>query len=303
MKPAAPRDLAASVRQRLLNLAKSRGEDFNFVLIRYALERLLYRLSQSRHADAFILKGAMLFPLWAGSPHRATKDMDLLGHGPPRLDRLAQVFREISTISAEDGLSFLPETVEATQIREGAIYDGIRVTMQARLGNARVHLQVDVGFGDAVTPEPQQAEYPTLLDMPAPRVRIYPREAVIAEKLQAMVELGLANSRMKDFFDVWFLSRHFEFDSATLASAIRATFDRRKTPLPAELPTALTAAFAEDRAKQTQWRALGTKGRLAEEAASLADVVAQIRGFLEPVIAAAAGRAAPDHWKPAQGWH
>jgi hypothetical protein len=170
--PTAPKNLAASVRQRLLNLAKARGEDFTFVLQRYALERLLFRLGQSRHARAFVLKGAMLFPLWFGGPHRATKDMDLLGHGPPDLDRLVAVFREIVSTPAEDGLQFHPDTIRALAIREDAIYDGVRVTLLARLEAARLSLQVDVGFGDAVTPAPEEVEYPTLLDLPAPDPRL-----------------------------------------------------------------------------------------------------------------------------------
>jgi predicted nucleotidyltransferase component of viral defense system len=278
------KNLAASVRQRLLNLAKARGEDFTFVLQRYALERLLFRLGQSRHAQAFVLKGAMLFPLWSGGPHRATKDMDLLGHGTPDLDRLVAVFREIVSTPAEDGLQFPPDTIRALAIREDAIYDGVRVTLMARLDAARLPLQVDVGFGDAVTPAPEEVEYPTLLDLPAPRIRVYRREVAIAEKLQAMVERGLPNSRMKDFFDVWFLARNFEFDAVTLAGAIRATFARRATPLPSDPPTALTPTFGDDPSKQTQWRAFLPKTRPTDTPPSLPEVVEGLKDFLWPVL-------------------
>jgi hypothetical protein len=171
MKPTGPRNLGPSVRQRLLNLAKERREDFNFVLLRYGLERLLYRLGTSKHAGTFILKGAMLFPLWSGNPHRSTRDMDLLGSGPPELDRLVSVFREVASIHGDDGIVFLPETVKAEAIREDAIYDGIRLTLEAHLDAARISLQVDVGFGDSVTPAPVETDYPTLLKLPAPHVR------------------------------------------------------------------------------------------------------------------------------------
>lgn len=304
MKAGGLKDLSASVRQRLLNLAKARGEEFTFVLLRYGLERLLYRLGQSRHAGQFILKGAMLFPLWSGNPHRATKDMDLLGHGPPDLARLQAAFREIVSVPVEDGLLFLPETIRAIEIRADAIYDGVRVTLEARLGAARLALQVDVGFGDAVTPAPQETDYPTLLDMPAPRLRVYPREAVIGEKLHAMIDLGLGNSRMKDFFDIWFLSKNFEFDGAVLAPAVRATFDRRDTVVPSELPVALTQVFADDRGKQAQWTAFINRARLGSSPVDLADVVVQLRRFLEPVLIAAKepAKARAARWSPGRGW-
>ena len=224
-----PRNLPASVRSRLLALAKSRGEDFTFVLMRYGLERLLFRLGRSAHAHEFVLKGAMLFPLWSGNPHRSTKDLDLLGFGSPDASRLVRVFREVVAIPVPDGIEFLPETVKAVPIREDAIYDGIRVTLEALLTAARMHLQVDVGFRDAVVPAPLETSYPTMLDVPAPVLRAYPREAVIAEKLHAMVDLGLANSRMKDFFDLWFLASNFSFDGGTLGESVRSTFGRRAT--------------------------------------------------------------------------
>jgi predicted nucleotidyltransferase component of viral defense system len=285
VKSQAPRDMAASVRQRLLNLAKERGEDFNFILLRYGLERLLFRLGESRHAGSFVLKGAMLFPLWSGSPHRATKDMDLLGDGPPQVDRLVDIFREIAAIPATDGVVFLPETVRGGLIREEAVYDGIRVMLQGRLGVARLALQVDIGFGDAVTPVPTEAAYPVLLaDTPVPHLRVYARETAIAEKVEAMVQLGMANSRMKDFFDVWFLARNFEFDQGILRAAIRATFERRRTPLPNEMPLALTTTFATDAGKATQWRAFVAKARIVEAPPDLGEVIRVAAEFLEPVL-------------------
>jgi len=303
VKSGTPRDRAASVRQRLLNIAKERREEFNFVLLRYGLERLLFRLGQSRYAGSFVLKGAMLFPLWSGSPHRATKDMDLLGSGPPDIARFIDIFREVAATEVDDGVTFLPGTVAGASIREEAIYDGIRITLDGRLGVARIPLQVDVGFGDAVTPAPVETSYPVILpDMPVPRLRVYARETAIAEKVEAMVALGLGNSRMKDFFDIWFLSRTFEFEEATFGAAIRATFARRQTPLPDEVPVALTTAFAEDPSKATQWRAFIGRSRAVGAAPSLLEVTETLRALLHPIFNPDAQRAtSPRVWKPGEG--
>jgi predicted nucleotidyltransferase component of viral defense system len=298
-----PRDVAASVRQRLLNLAKQRGEEFTFVLTRFALERLLFRLGQSQHAGLFVLKGAMLFPLWSGSSHRATKDMDLLGYGPPDRSRMVTTFRDLAAMAADDGLVFDPDSVAAIQIREDAVYDGIRVTLTAYLSAARIPLQIDVGFGDDVTPTPVEVPYPTLLDLPPPILRVYPRETVIAEKLHAMVDLGMGNSRMKDFFDLWFLARNFQFDRETLAKAVRATFKRRQTPMPLQPPVGLTAVFAEDPVKQKQWGAFVAKSRLAENPDGLGDVVAKLSEFLWPVLNTVAPGQQVGTWSATRGWH
>ena len=296
------RNLGASVRARLLDLARKSGDEFNFVLTRYGLERLLFRLA-STHGAQFVLKGAMLFPIWSGSPHRATRDMDLLGYGPPNLDVIADTFRDIAAVPANDGVVFLPETVKVTEIREDAIYDGMRVTLEGRLDRAEIHIQVDIGFGDDITPLPTETNYPTLLSMPAPVLRVYPRETVVAEKFHTMVDLGQVNSRMKDFYDIWFLAGGFEFDGALLGAALRATFARRKTALPAILPFALTTEFANDQQKQIQWRAFVAKARLPHKTLTLADVNARLRAFLMPVLASLvqADRRLGT-WSPARGW-
>lgn len=302
MKSKPPRDRAASVRQHLLNLAKERGDEFNFVLLRYGLERLLFRLGGSRHAETFVLKGAMLFPLWSGSPHRATKDMDLLGSGPPDIQRFVDVFGEVARVDVDDGVILLPDTVAGVAIREEAVYDGIRITLEGRLGAAKLPLQIDVGFGDAVTPAPLEASYPVLLiDMPAPRLRVYARETAIAEKFEAMVSLGIGNSRMKDFFDIWYLARTFEFDDATLRAAIRATLARRQTAIPTEAPIALTAAFAEDPAKAAQWRAFIGRSRATDVAPDLADAIAVLSAFLLPVLTGESNPPAARTWRPGRG--
>ena len=302
MTTAKPRNVGASVRARLLDLARKSGDEFNFVLTRYGLERLLFRLA-STHRAQFVLKGAMLFPIWSGSPHRATHDMDLLGYGPPNLDVIADMFRDIAAVPVNDGVVFLPETVKVTEIREDAIYDGMRVTLEGRLDRAEIHIQVDIGFGDDVTPLPTETNYPTLLPMPVPVLRVYPRETVVAEKFHTMVDLGQVNSRMKDFYDIWFLAGGFEFDGALLGAALRATFARRKTALPATLPFALTTEFANDQQKQNQWRAFVTKAHLPHKTLTLADVNTRLRAFLMPVLASLAQTDRRlGTWSPALGW-
>jgi hypothetical protein len=303
LKPSTPRNLAASIRQKLLNIATKRGEDFGLVLTRYALERLLYRLSQSRHRDQFVLKGAMLFQIWSNTLHRATRDLDLLGHGDPSPENSIAVFRELCGIAVpDDGLNFPVEALASEKIKEDEEYEGVRVRLLARMENARIPLQVDIGFGDALTTPPGVVDYPTLLPMPAPQVQVYPMEAVIAEKLEAMVHLGMLNSRMKDFFDVWFLARSFPFEAAALADSIHATFKRRGTALEAEGFDALIGELSVDDSKLTQWRGFLNKGKLAAPP-KFADVVSAIREFASfPLRANAAERGETASWSPGGPW-
>jgi predicted nucleotidyltransferase component of viral defense system len=278
----APKNIPASVKARLLNVARERHEDFNFILNRYFQERLLYRLSKSKHASDFVLKGAALFTLWTGHPHRPTKDTDFLGFGEPSPERLATLFVEIVSVPCpEDGLEFDASAVKAAPIREQALYDGIRVVIPVRLGNAKSNIQVDVGFGDALTPAPVEVSFPTLIDLPAPVIRTYQRETVVAEKLEALVSLGYINSRMKDFYDLDTLFREHDMDGSTLTDAIRATFERRGTAIPTELPTGLTDEFGADEMKQTQWRAFTRKNGL-DASMSLLEVVQRIRAAVRP---------------------
>ena len=221
-------NVAASVRAKLLIHARNLKQDFNFVLTRYAIERLLYRIGISMHADQFLLKGALLFDLWFDIPHRPTRDADFLGFGASNLPHIEGVFREISAIEASDGMVFQPDTVRAAEIRKDANYAGVRVTLLGLLDNARCQVQVDIGFGDAVTPAPEDAKYPVILPgFDAPRLRVYPRYTVVAEKVEALTFLGIANSRMKDYFDLWILAQRTEFNGNILCQAIRATFNRR----------------------------------------------------------------------------
>lgn len=299
-----PTNVAASVRARLLKFAKSEGEDFNYVLIRYALERFLLRLSRSAHRDTFILKGAMLFRAWAPQTHRPTKDLDLLGSGAPEPSRLARLFAEMCAVEVDDdGIVFDPKSVKAERIKEDAEYEGVRIILKARLGTARLDLQIDVGFGDAVSPKPVEIEFPTLLPMSPPKLRAYQRETVIAEKLHAMVHLGIANSRMKDFFDIWFLSQTFDFDGALLASAIKSTFATRKTELPSSMPIALTDAFAGDEAKRKQWTAFVSRIGADASVSSLGDLLSAISSFLWPPLQAlAASTTFNRKWKAQGPW-
>lgn len=280
---------AAALRAQLFKLARQRSEDFSLLLNRYGTERLLYRLSVSPLAGQFVLKGALLFDLWFSEPHRPTRDADLLGFGPADAAALAAAVQSLCGIAADDGIVYDPASVRTEAIREDANYGGLRVTLAGTMGSARCTVQFDVGYGDAVTPAAQQAELHALLPaLPAVRLRVYPRETVVAEKLEALAVLGIANSRMKDYFDLHALMREGRIDPAQLAVAVAATFARRGTALPGGLPLGLTAAFADDAAKRQQWAAFLGKNRLA--APPLAQVVADLAAWLAPVLAAARGR-------------
>jgi predicted nucleotidyltransferase component of viral defense system len=280
-------NIAASVRARLLNVAKAQGSDFNQVLVRFALERILYRLTQSPHADRFLLKGALLFTLWYDMPHRATRDADLLGFGASDLESVAQVFRDIATIAVDDGIVFDPAvTVEETRKETG--YGGMRVVIAGELAKARCKTQIDVGFGDAVTPGPVDSIYPVLLnDLPAPRLRAYPAYTVVAEKLHAIALLGMTNSRVKDYFDLSVLLERETFDADLLAQAIKATFERRGMAVPKELPVGLTDEFAHDASRQALWQAFVKKNELAPE--PLAAIVDRLRIALGSALNRARG--------------
>jgi hypothetical protein len=276
-------NLAASVRARLLNRARENKQDFNLVLTRYAIERLLYRISISQHADQFLLKGALLFDLWFDIPHRPTRDADFLGFGSAELPHIETIFKEICMIETQDGVTFRPDTVHAAEIRKEANYAGVRVMLLGLIDGARCQIQVDIGFGDAVTPGPEDIVYPVMLtEFAAPKLRCYPRYTVVAEKFEALSSLGIANSRMKDYFDLWILAQHADFDGNTLRQAVRATFDRRKTTLTGDPPFGLTDAFAQDTQKQVQWQAFLRKNRL--EALALNDIITTLAAFMLPVI-------------------
>ena len=281
--PDRPRNIGASVRQRLLNLAHARGQPMELLLTRYALERLLHRLSLSPHRERFVLKGAMLLATWFDEPHRATRDVDLLGFGDAAEDALLATFREIMAVEIEDGVSFDLKGLKIEAIREEVEYGGSRLRTTAALAGARIPITVDIGFGDAVEPGIEDIDLPVLLDMPSPHLRAYPPEAVIAEKFHAMVALGRANSRMKDYYDVWMLTSAVELEPERLRRAIVATFARRNTVIPAEVPDGLSDAFATDPTKQRQWDAFARN--LSGSVPGLGLVVSELRQRLTAFLA------------------
>jgi hypothetical protein len=272
--------------KRAMSAMSSTGTSVASVALAHGINANLVRLSISPHAGQFLLKGALLFDLWFDIPHRPTRDADFLGLGSAELPHLETISRDVCMMDAEDGVIFRPDIIQAAEIRKAANYAGVRVTLLGLIDGARCPVQIDIGFGDAVTPGPVEARYPVMLpDFEAPTLRVYPRYTVVAEKLEAIAALGIANSRMKDFFDLWILSRHTEFDGDTLRRAIRATFDRRTTVWPPGVPVGLTDDFARDAQKQTQWRAFLGKNML--EALELEVLTAALRDFLRPPIAAA----------------
>ena len=298
-----PKDLSASIRQRLLTWSQHEQLDFQYVLTRYGIERLLYRLSCSAYRERFILKGAMLYVAWEGWSPRQTRDVDLLGRGNPNLFDWPTIITDICRLEvAPDGLIFDPETLQVADIRDDQAYGGQRLRLRAALGVARIDIQMDVGFGDSVFPRPEQLVFPVLLDLPAPTLLAYPRETVVAEKLHAMVSLGLANSRMKDFYDLWLLARQFAFTGTRLAGAIRATFERRQTELPTVAPVALTASFYAEPNKAVQWQAFLRRNQFDRDM-TLSQIAQVLETFLmPPTLAAGRADTFTAHWLPGGPW-
>lgn len=300
-----PKNLPASVRQKLANLAHERNVDFGLILVKYGLERILFRLSRSPYRDIFVLKGALLFELWTEQRYRPTRDADFLARGDNSPERFILVFRELCVLEVdEDGLRFDADTVEAERISEDADYEGVRVTFVAYLERAKIPIQIDVGFGDIVTPVPSETDYPTLLEFPGPRLLAYPKETVVAEKFEALVKLGIANTRMKDFYDLEILSRTFAFEGKTLAKAIQNTFQKRGTGLPmAGLPLAFTSDFYDDVNKNRQWSAFCMKNESYVQKVEFKTVIGAIRNFLVlPVRTVQEGNSFSKVWKPGGPW-
>lgn len=296
------KDLTASLRQRLLNKARESGRPFNEMLQYYAMERFLYRLSKSPYANNFVLKGALMFNVWRGPLSRPTMDIDLLGRLTNDMESVIAALTSVCAQEVEpDGLIFEPDSVVGERIIEGASYEGIRVRLRGSLGTARVVIQVDIAFGDIIVPFATTTDYPTILDLPIPSVQGYSKESAIAEKLQIMVRLGILNSRLKDFYDIWLLSRQFDFEGRTLASAIKETFRARQTEIPAQ-PDALMA-FAQDADKQSQWRGFRRRNLLEDSPENLLDVVDCISTFLAPVMEAIVlGKTFSGTWKHPGPW-
>lgn len=300
------KNLPASVRAKLLAHSKAHGEDFNRTLVRYGIERFLFRLSQHGNCDRFILKGAMLFITWPEGAYRPTGDLDLLAYGPSDPETVKAVIAEICAVPEPgDGLVFDPDSIVVEALREDEKYQGVRVVMLTKLETAKIHLQIDIGFGDAVYPEPKKITFPCLLpDMHTPQILAYPPETVISEKFEAMVRFGEADGRLKDFNDVWAIMKTFEFDMATLVQAMLGTFERRETVLPNDIPFALTAAFGELPEKRKMWDAFLRRNPPAVPPPPFDELLVDVRRFLGPVLIAAA--ASPDNargkWEPGRGW-
>ncbi len=301
-KKGQPRNLAASVHARLLEKAKAENRPYNELFQYYAMERMLYRLSMSRHSKKFILKGALMFTAWEVPMSRPTMDIDLLGRTKNNIDNIVAIIQDICREPVEpDGLHFDPNSVAAAEIVEDAEYGGIRVTVRGRfLANAKVLIQLDIGFGDVIVPSETSTTYPTILDFPAPVLKGYSRESAIAEKFDAMVKRGMTNSRMKDFFDVWFLSRRFKFDGSVASDAIRKTFETRGRLIPKE-PVYFSVEFIE--AKGQQWRTFLRRGKMKDVPESFGDVVTAISGFLLPMVSTMVeGKNFKGTWTPPGPW-
>ncbi|HJZ12398.1 MAG TPA: nucleotidyl transferase AbiEii/AbiGii toxin family protein [Acidobacteriota bacterium] len=296
-------NVAASFHDRLLNKAHATNRPFNEVLQYFAMERFLYRLAQSRYAESFILKGALMFIAWRALQSRSTMDIDLLGITDNSVETLVGITKELCSQDVEpDGLVFNPETVTAELIDKDAEYAGVRVRFRGSLGSARITMQLDVGFGDVIVPEPTAAKYPTILELPPPTLKGYSRESAVAEKFEAMVKLDVINSRLKDFFDVWLISRQFDFHGPTLATAIERTFSNRGTTIPLE-PVAITARFADQPAKQAQWQGFIRKNRIASAPADLHVIIETVGRFLGPVTVALANKQSFEKlWKAPGPW-
>ena len=295
-------NIPASVKQRLLNLARTSDIEFNILLTKYALERLLYRISVSRLKNRFVLKGAMLFWVWRKSMHRSTLDVDFLDLETTPMEQLAHEFRDICAFAVEDdGFRFLAESVRASQIRGHDAFTGARINLTGMLGKASVPLQVDIGFGDACIPPPELVDFPVLLNHPVPRLLASARETMIAEIFHALVGLGMRNSRMKDYFDIHSLSQEFDFKGSALIQALTATFERQKTALPHRAPIGLSAEFSMDPAKQIQWKSFLVQKDVQDFKMTFEQVVVAVRRFLMPPSSASAGGKKFDDFWPAGG--
>lgn len=295
------RNVAASVRQRLLNRAKGDKRPFNELLQYYAMERFLYRLSRSPHADCFILKGALMLRVWRSPEFRPTMDIDMLGRTSNEEAGIITQIRDVIAVEVDsDGLTFDPASVQSERITEGADYEGMRVRFRGMLDTARITMQIDIGFGDIIYPGPEKSDFPTMLNFPAPRLLCYSRESAIAEKFEAMVKLGILNSRMKDFYDIWLLSRLFDFDGMNLTEAIRLTFEQRGTALPAEV-VAFSKAFIDT--KQVQWAAFRRRLQQDQVPASFHEVVLAVEKFLAPLVSVLSqDRPKPMSWNAPGPW-
>lgn len=279
-------DLKESVKARLLMLSKERVEDMNIVLKQFSIERLLYRLSQSEHSQKFVLKGAILFIVWESLPHRPTRDVDFLGLGLNDINQVKRIFKEIcDTEVVDDGLFFDSDSISGSIIKKDDAYHGIRIKMTAYLGKARIPVQADIGYGDHVFPSPEIVNYPSLLGFPEPRLRAYSIYTVVSEKFHAIVELGIASTRMKDFYDLWYLSKSFNIEENILVTAITETFNKRQTPIPQDESLKFLEEFYSNEQKLIQWNAFVKRNSLLDKSPPFNTIVSSIQNLLSPIIA------------------
>jgi len=304
MSVAHPTNIPASVKQRLLNLSRETDVDFTVILTKFMLERLLYRISVSRFRDFFVLKGAMLFWVWRRSMHRTTRDVDFLDLESITLERLNLEFRELCALNIKnDGVRFLPESVRASEIRGHDTFKGVRINLTGMLGKANVPLQVDIGFGDACVPAAEFVDFPVLLDHPVPKLKASTRENMIAEKFHAIVVLGMRNSRMKDYFDIYYLSREFNFKGKQLSEAFIATFERQTAELPRRAPVGLSLEFSSDPSKKIPWKSFLIQKNVSGFEEKFEQVVAAVCKFLMPPSSASAkGMDFDKYWPPGGPW-
>ena len=295
------KNVAASVRQRLLNRARSEQRPFAELLQYYSMERFLYRLSLSTHAQSFILKGALMLRVWQAPECRPTMDIDMLGRTSNDEAIIVSQIKDILNVEVDpDGLNFDQGSILSEQITKDADYQGLRIRFRGSLDSARINMQIDIGFGDIVHPDPEELELPTMLDFPVPRLLCYSRESAIAEKFEAMVKLGILNSRMKDFYDIWLLSRQYDFDGSQLLQAIHLTFDQRGTSLTEEIVVFQPAFITE---KQTQWTAFSRWLNQEHLPKLFVEIVTQLESFPGPVVDAAnASKPLDKVWKSVDGW-
>ncbi len=296
------KDVAASVHQRLLNRAQETRRPFDELLHYFAMERFLYRLSLSKYKDKVVLKGALMFIVWETPRSRATRDIDFLGRMPNAVENLETMVREVCETKAEpDGIMFDPASVKGEKIKKDADYAGVRIRLIGKLGQARANMQIDCGFGDVVTPDPTEIDYPTILDMPKPRLKGYPRETVVAEKFEAMANRGILNSRMKDYYDLWVLAQQFDFNGDLLRDAVLKTFTHRRTELSTD-PVALSSKFFGNTEKQTQWKAFIHRTQIENAPQELEEVILFLRGFLIPLAKFANNDKSPGMWAAPGPW-
>jgi hypothetical protein len=290
-------NVSASVRQRLLNRSKADNRSFNELLQYYAMERFLYRLSMSDYAQHYILKGALMLRAWKSPEFRPTMDIDMLGKTRNEKENITAHIRDILAVEIEpDGLTFDSDSIQTERITEDGDYEGIRVRFRGTLGTARINMQIDIGFGDIVYPGPEKAELPCMLDSPTPSLLCYSRESAIAEKFEAMLKLGQLNSRMKDFYDIWLLSRQFEFELSSLAEAVSLTFRQRGTKLNEPIDAFLSDFIS---LRQPMWAAFRKRLKQDHIPESFQEITTEIELFLEPVIKGISDNIT---WKPSGPW-